>query len=301
MVVVALLIFVDTLWIALSDFRFDVISAIKVVLISAVLACVGWFYRAKRPNPRFEILCVETAFLLSFSAAATVFSYLITSLNLPLVDHYLLAADHALGFDWLSYVEFVNQRPWLGELSSIIYATTLTQVALTVIFLGLVAPLMKASQFVAAVMISSIICVAISGILPAAGALATLQPPAELLQSNLPIVDLAYKQVFFDLRSGDLRFVTLDDLRGLIAFPSYHGTLSMLVVLAFVGRRKWFWPIAALNFAVLASTPIDGGHHLIDVLGGVILALVAWRLSARLLRVSSATTDPLIAQLQPGE
>ena len=132
-----------------------------------------------------------------------------------------------------------------------------------------------------AVMVGALICIAVSAVLPAAGALATIRPPAELAMANHPLVDLGYKQVFFDLREGSLRALSLDGVHGLIAFPSYHCTLSALVVLAaaYLGRPAFFAALL-LNGAVVFSTPIDGGHHLVDGLAGVVVALVSWRLVA---------------------
>jgi len=45
------------------------------------------------------------------------------------------------------------------------------------------------------------------------------------------------------------------------------------------------WPAIALNVAVLAAIPIQGGHHLVDAFGGAAvtalsIALSAWIVSA---------------------
>lgn len=287
MALVVAIVAVDFAWIAGTDFEFDMASAGKVAAIAAVLAAIGWFYRAKRPMQRFEILCVETSALLAFSASAAVLSSLLTSLNRPLVDDAMMAFDSAVGFDWLSYVGFVNERPWLGMLSSAVYVTTLTQVALTVIVLGLIGKTTRVQQFVWAVMLGALICIAISALWPSAGALGTIRPPAEFISLNSPIVDLDYKQAFFDLRDGEGRYLSLDEPHGLIAFPSYHCTLSALIILAFAGVRFWFWPVFVLNLAVILSTPVDGGHHLADAIGGVIVALLAWTLAAKLVDTCS--------------
>jgi membrane-associated phospholipid phosphatase len=276
--VVAAIIVVDFVWIAVSDFRFDAGSAAKVVAATAFLIAVTWFYRVPRPIRKFEVLCNETALLLAFSAAAATLSYLMTSLDLPLVDGRLLAVDAALGFDWMGYVGFVNDRPWLGTIFSAAYVTTLAQVALTVIVLGLAGRLERVRHFVSAVMLGALICIVVSAVLPSAGALGTLRPPTDFVAENQPIVTLDYKQVFFDLRSGAGRFISLDSLHGLIAFPSYHCTLSALVVIAFAGAGWWFWPVLGLNLIVVLSTPVDGGHHLTDALGGILVALASWRL-----------------------
>ncbi len=279
-VVIAILA-VDTVWILASDFTFDVKSALRVTAICALLLLAAWFYRARRPMRQFEVMCTETALLLAFSAAAAMLSYLITSLALPLVDMELIALDRALGFDWFVYVGFVNRHPWLGVLSSAAYMTTISQVALMLILLGVSNRVETAQRFMSAVMVGGLICIAFSAILPAAGALAALQPPAEVVMANHPVVDLSYVQVIFDLRDGTLRALSLDNVYGLIAFPSYHCTLAALVVLAaYRLGPAIFWPVLALNVAVILSTPIDGGHHLVDGPAGVAVAVLSWRLVA---------------------
>ena len=283
-VVVFSIILVDAIWITTSDFTFDVASALKVIAIVCLLLAVAWFYRVKRPMENFEIMCSETALLLAFSTAGAVLSYLVTSFNLPLIDPYLIKTDAMLGFDWMTYVGFVNQRPWLSIMASIVYVTTISQIALSVIALGLTGKVVRSRQLGAAVIISGLGCVLTAGVLPSAGALGFLKPAADFVAIGAPIVDLEYKQVFFDLRSGAERFITLDNLHGLVAFPSYHGTLSALVVISLWTFPIWRWLALALNFCVILATPVDGGHHLIDALSGVGMAFLAWYLASQFMK-----------------
>lgn len=282
----------NAIWIAATDFRFDYPSLTSLVGMTALLALVGTFYRTKRPNARFEILCAETAFLLTFSANAAVTSYLVTSLNLPLIDDHLIAFDRMIGFDWEAYVGFVNARPAIGTVSSLLYITTLSQVALAVLVLGLTGPLKSAGRFVSAVALSAMACIIISGLLPAGGALATIAPAPEFFGANAPVVDLAYKQTFFDLRSGAERLISLDQPRGLIAFPSYHCTLSVLLILACWPLRILRWPVFVVNVLIVLTTPIDGGHHLADAFGGIAVAILAWKATDGRLRLGRAQPVP---------
>jgi hypothetical protein len=69
-------------------------------------------------------------------------------------------------------------------------------------------------------------------------------------------------------------------MHGLVAFPSYHVGLSVIMMVAFRGVKRWFWPIVVLNTLVIMSTPIDGGHHLSDGLGGAVSCFARRRRSA---------------------
>lgn len=290
MMVTAGVIVVDAVWILLSDFTFDAPSAIKVVSVVAFLLAVGWFYRVRRPMKNFEVMCVETALLLAFSTAGAVLSYLVTSLDFPLIDPLLIKTDAMLGFDWMAYAGEIYGNPTLSLVSSLVYITTISQIALCVVLLGLTNRHVTGRQLGASVIISGLICIGVSGILPSAGAMGFLQPDSGFIQAGTPIVDLAYKQVFFDLRSGAERFISLDALHGLIAFPSYHGTLSALVVIALWSIKYVRYPALLLNAAVIAFTPAEGGHHLIDALAGILVALLAWYLAGVFAKKVPATT-----------
>ena len=188
--IVMAIVIVDAVWIALTAFTFDTGSALKVIALVCLLLTVGWFYRVKRPMQNFEVMCSETALLLAFSTAGAVLSYLVTSFNLPLIDPYLVKTDALFGFDWLGYAGYVNQTPWLSVASSIVYVTTITQIALCVIALGLSGNVPRSRQLGAAVIFSGLICVLTAGFLPSAGALGYLRPGAEFLAGANPIVDL---------------------------------------------------------------------------------------------------------------
>jgi hypothetical protein len=271
----------DVAWMWTAGYRFDWGSAVKLAAVLPLLFGVAYVYRRWRPNPIFVTMTKETAWLLAFSACAAVLSNLVVTWNLPQIDGAIAAFDHAIGFDWSTYYAFLTGQTWIGAAASLLYVLTLPLIAFAVIALSLKGRTDRASELVLAVMIGALIAILVSGILPSSGALAWFRPDGTGL-AHKPIVDLDYKQAFFDLRDGRVPVFSLDGIKGLIAFPSYHATLSVLVVLAFRGMPKYFWPLFVLNAAILATTPVEGGHHLADTLAGVVLAIVAVAIAARL-------------------
>lgn len=257
--------------------RFEWSSATRLLILWPMLMACGWFYAVKRVDPRLSHLLRETGHLLFFSATAAMLSYLATAFDRPLIDGALVAADKLIGFDWTHYVAFVNARPWLGDLSSLFYVSTLPQVALATVALPILGKSARGREFVLAIMIAALICIGISALLPSAGALAFYKPDPAFYLANQPVVDMAYKEEFFHMRLLQIPVLTLQDAKGLIAFPSYHVSMSVLIALAFRGMPRFFWPLAVLNLGVIFSTPIDGGHHLIDGLAGAaVAALSLW-------------------------
>ena len=63
--------------------------------------------------------------------------------------------------------------------------------------------------------------------------------------------------------------------QGLVTFPSFHSALALLFIYASMPIR-WLVIIAIpLNMLMVLATPVDGGHYLMDVLAGIMIALVA--------------------------
>ncbi len=269
------LIALDAVWIVARGFSLDMKSLAACLGVTGTLALIGFVYTRVRPDERLAVMSIETAFLMVYSAAACIFSYLVTTWNLPLIDGTLAAFDEAIGFDWYSYIAFANARPWVDVLSTLVYQSTLAQIALSVVLLTAVGRAERVREMVGTVMVSSFFCVAIAGLLPSAGALAYYHPSDAFYLQNHPLVDLAYKQVFFDLRAHQLTHLSLEGMHGLVAFPSYHVALSAILMIAYRGMPKFFWPVMVLNVLVILSTPIEGGHHLSDGLGGAALALLS--------------------------
>jgi membrane-associated phospholipid phosphatase len=66
----------------------------------------------------------------------------------------------------------------------------------------------------------------------------------------------------------------LSQLQGLISFPSYHTVLAVLLTYAH-RRSRLLVPIALVNGIMLFSIPSYGGHYLIDIFAGAVVALLA--------------------------
>ena len=77
------------------------------------------------------------------------------------------------------------------------------------------------------------------------------------------------------VRDGILRELDLLNLAGIVTFPSFHACSAVLYAWA-LWPVWWMRPIALLaNGAMLASTPVDGGHYFIDLFAGIAVAVVA--------------------------
>jgi membrane-associated phospholipid phosphatase len=70
--------------------------------------------------------------------------------------------------------------------------------------------------------------------------------------------------------------VTLDmEDAGIVAFPSFHVLLAILTAVALSAIRWLRAPAWAMAVLVGLSTLTTGWHYLVDVIGGIVLAIVS--------------------------
>ena len=69
--------------------------------------------------------------------------------------------------------------------------------------------------------------------------------------------------------------MNLNAAEGIITFPSYHSTLAILFLVALWSVPLLRWLGVVLNLAVIAATPIDGGHYFVDLGAGMIIAILS--------------------------
>jgi hypothetical protein len=106
-------------------------------------------------------------------------------------------------------------------------------------------------------------------IFPSLGPSAFYDIPEETLRAVRPIVGPEYGDDILNLLHHGASFLSPNELRGLIAFPSFH------IVLAFVAtyyarNLRWLFPAYLLiNLIVLPAVLAHGGHHLCDIPAGI--------------------------------
>jgi membrane-associated phospholipid phosphatase len=85
--------------------------------------------------------------------------------------------------------------------------------------------------------------------------------------------------------------------KGLIGFPSFHAVMALFVVWYARELRYVRWFVLALNTAVLVATPIQGGHHVVDVLAGFVVAAVSVLFANRVMRTTADVS--LVVEAKP--
>ncbi len=89
------------------------------------------------------------------------------------------------------------------------------------------------------------------------------------------------------LREGTLVQIALENMQGIITFPSYHTVLAVLLVYVYRGQGRIFLGVVILNILMLLSIPVYGSHYFGDMLAGALIAL----LSICLVRAATARSS----------
>lgn len=262
---------VDTAWVVLGHFALDGGGFLRLGLLSLCLLAGAHVYQTLRPEPRLAAMLLGTGFLCAFSLGASLLNYLLLTRAGPRIDVELAALDRALGFDWPAAMAWMAQHPRLNMLALIAYSSMLPQVALLTIALATVEA-HRVYRFCLALALSALSCIAIWSLAPSFGAFSVYP----LVDNHVALaLDPAYAHELVRLLHDGPGLISPRDTKGLIGFPSYHAVLAILVMWFARNIRYLRWPALALNIAVLLSTPVQGGHHLIDVLAAFPIAACA--------------------------
>ena len=273
---IAVVLVLDLLGLPFSALSFSKANLLVCVAIAGLFFVAGPLQRRYAISPAMRHFAVEVYVLVLFGAVGFVFSYLAIENGWAIRDDWFAAIDRSLGFDWRSYTTAVLQDDWLRPASLVLYLLTPPLVGLALLRACREAHFDFASDIVATVILAGILCVILSGITPSAGGSGYFVTDAEFYGDYAVIFDSAYKQRFFELRAGAGMEVFLLRPAALIALASYHAALCLLVILAFRGSGTTGRLILAINIGTLLSLPVQGGHYLSDVLGGLLVGAVAF-------------------------
>jgi membrane-associated phospholipid phosphatase len=282
----------------LGTFEIDWMSYAVPAGVASALMAVNWFYRTRRPDASLAAALAGTAQIISFAAVTAPLSYIAATANFPLQDAALERWDQHLGFDWIQMLSIVATRPWLQTLFHIVYASFAVQAITSVLALGFAGQFVRLRAFICAFIIATLVTIAVSAVIPAAGPWLFHTPDPSVANGFLPASSTSWP-VFLGLRDGTVH--TLYGLRseGIITFPSLHAGFAILFAAALWRVRGLRWVALLLNVLMLAATPLCGSHYVIDVIAGSAVAALCWIAAMRIVAKRTASlphaTDPQIA------
>lgn len=239
-----------------------------------------------------ENIGVFLVMFFAFTAASCLLMYLAADTARPLMDVDLAAVDQALGFHWQKTVELANSSSVAAAVMVFCYASIGYQIPLTAMFHVVAGKRERLFEFAATLVISLLLTNAVMLAIPAAGAYAYYRPDAAAFSNFTAVGGLAHLKTLAELRSSEPFEFVMSKVIGLTCFPSFHTTLAILVTFA-LRRTFLFLPAAITNAIMIVATIPEGGHYLVDVLGGGCVAALA---IAMVLAVGSSPRRLLFSQ-----
>ncbi|QUS58954.1 phosphatase PAP2 family protein [Pseudovibrio brasiliensis] len=271
--IIVSLLFIDAFLFYFFDKQPDYVGFSLSFLISISFVGIAAYYHYKRAEPKIAKAFKATSHLVLYTALGSIFNHLLVLTNRPTIDSALTAIDSTFGFYWPEFIEMAQNIPLLDTLSSFAYNSSLPQIAFVVLVLSFSGRFERLDNVLNAFVISSLITIVFWALFPSFGSYVHYSLTNEVSEIPGLVVNKENVELILQYRSGDWDTLWVDKLTGLIALPSFHTVMAVLTIYACWGVRFIAWPVFALNMLVLISVPIDGGHHLVDVFAGVMVAV----------------------------
>ncbi len=205
-------------------------------------------------------------------------SYPVAALTAGYHDETLHGIDRFLGFDWVAAYSLVAAHPVLQVLGVLAYRSIYLTPILLLGYWALNNQRRISNRFLFEFWLAVVVTLVLFYFMPAQGALAYLWRGQI---SYMPDSQLCQPQLIPELRLERVGAIGMGELCGLVSAPSFHAVAAVLYFRSGF-RAGWMkWPVLALSASMLAATPVEGTHYLVDILIGMavaafVLGIVEW-------------------------
>ena len=260
---------------ALTGIKLPDLSAwaiVFMVLSAMVLPLPAYWYERGRADLLDSALTLLWALLVRIIIPILV--QVGARLRMPLQDSFFGRADEHLGFSVPAIMTWANHH-WLGSMVNRSYAWVVILLPLSVLLPVVAGKLKYAEEFLVANLISFAIGIPLFALLPAIGPWRYFHFPPSQAQTwscELPLL----------LMRHAVTYVLGSQEAGVVCFPSFHVAWAIFFVAALWGFRWLRIPAVIVSAMVILSTMTTGWHYFVDVLGGIVLAVISIVFAKRL-------------------
>lgn len=266
----------------LRDIQFDAFGYLTLALIAAAMMGAGFYYRLADRSERIASSMICTGIFILFTANISFFNYLMLPLTTGPYDIYLTKIDAFFGYHWPSVMGFAAEHPVMSDILKYAYMTTMPQMAILIVVLGLTGRAYDMHLLMTSVTITATLSVCFWGVFPTLGAKSLYDLSPEVWAAVAPMVDLEYTQYLKDVAANGPGWISPSEARGLIAFPSFHAVLAFTAMYA-ARNVKYLAPIfLVVNILILPATFIHGGHHMVDLPAGFVMFAIGTYLALKM-------------------
>ncbi|MEZ5681029.1 MAG: phosphatase PAP2 family protein [Erythrobacter sp.] len=190
-----------------------------------------------------------------------------------LVDTDLVRADALLGFAWDTSVLGWSDHRGIFVVLSMAYSTLAWQ---PVVLMGVIVTRTAPEclwNFLAAWSLALAVTLLCFPFFPAVGNMTARGIGREDLPHAMVSSGWTYGEHILAIRKGLVQSIGRGELDGLVTFPSFHAAGAVILMAGWCQAQRIGIPFVILNFIMIVSALAIGGHYLVDVLAGIVLAL----------------------------
>jgi hypothetical protein len=252
---------IDWVWAGSAGFKITGVG--QAIPRIAMFAAVGFFLDYTGRARQVSDASQYCALWMSFAVVLEIFSYVVATLRMPLWDPRFARMDAALGFDWAASFSSITSSSWLiRSVLSHAYNSMIVQIFFSIGYFASIKRSDRNRELLWIGMLSALITVSLSGLLPALG---------PYVNGDMP----EWSAVLLTVRDGSFTNLELAKLTGIVAFPSFHTVVALLLVYVHRPPLRTFIPMAILNALMLIAIPFAGHHYLVDMIGGAVVLAIS--------------------------
>ncbi|MEM9278040.1 MAG: phosphatase PAP2 family protein [Pseudomonadota bacterium] len=272
---------VDIMLILSKGSEIDIPAYGGLLALILLVIPLGMFYRLKGRSERIASALICTGAFIFFSACLSLFNYLLLPIVRPLIDVPIAQVDALFGFYWPNVMAFAAENPIPTFILKVAYMTTIPQFAMLVVILGLSGRMRDLHVMITSVTITATLTICFWGLFPTLGAKSMYILTPEMWAAINPIVNEEYAKDLLHIGEHGPGLISPKEIRGLIAFPSYHAVLAFTAIYAARNIPVLAQFFLVLNLLILPGIFIHGGHHLMDLPAGFAMFAFGTWLAAR--------------------
>ena len=188
----------------------------------------------------------------------------------------LAAIDHVAvpTLDWRAAMLWLSHRRALMGAANWVYESIGWQPVGLIAMLGLSGRTDRVWAFLTAWLVTLSVTCLLFALFPGVGAYAYFGLAAADVPAMRDPTPWHQAALLAELRAGTLHHIGFVDLDGIVTFPSFHAAAAVILAWGAWPVRAIRWPAILLNGAMLLSAVPIGGHYLIDIAAGCVIAVI---------------------------
>lgn len=264
LLIILTLLAVDITWSMHVGFVFrDYGRALALVAFMLSLWC---FYAVSGRGRCLSEIGYYAGMWLSFAELGCILSYLVAYMRMPLYDVEFAKLDAVLGFYWPAWFAFIRTHGILNVVLFLGYFSLIPQIIGSIIYFAHAERANRNRELFCMAVVALCLTEVVAGTFPAVGA---------FYHFKIEMGRATHLPDLFHLLAGTQKSFSAPAMEGIVTFPSYHAAMAVIFMYVHRGQRFLFPAIVVLNFLLLLSTPTFGGHYLVDIVAGALVAALS--------------------------